>query len=109
MFPIVIPVGSGETLKYATGSEVIETGQQLLTITDLGFRPYAVYLQHSENPAGGFGMGICNAQGNVVKSIFLVSGMGFIDPATFTPNNDGFTFQITFYGEPTVAWYAVGK
>jgi hypothetical protein len=105
--------GGGETLKYAAGTAQYVYDSHLLTVTSVGFKPYFVYFEYISDGVPsyqqGIGIGICNAQGTVVRAFSAAPIMGVIDPAGFTPNDDGFTLEAEFYGDATVAWYAVGK
>lgn len=101
--------GGGETLKYASGTAQYVNLSQLLTVNNVGFRPYAVYFEYQGQPSGGMGIGMCNTQGTVVRALFFAPMMGMLDPADFTPNDNGFTFQAEFYGDSTITWYAIGK
>lgn len=92
--------GGGGKLKYANGSQA-SGGDKLLSVTGLGFRPYAVVAVNITN-ADDYGSGrgfVCDADGNIAKKTSNFNA---------TVSDDGFTIAFSNYGMP-YHWWAIGK
>ena len=92
--------GSGGGMKYASGAQA-SGGNKTLTVTGLGFRPYAVFSVHSRdytsyNKARGF---LCDDDGNVVRQ--------FTSDCAPTVSDDGFTLHFDEFGM-NYLWWAIG-
>ena len=90
----------GGKLKYASGAQTAG-GDKTLTVTGLGFRPYAVFGVHSRdyasyNKARGF---LCGDDGNVVRQ--------FTEDCAPTVSDDGFTLYFVEFGM-NYLWWAIG-
>ena len=92
--------GGGGKLKYASGAQAAGE-DKTLTVTGLGFRPYAVFSVHSRdynsyNKARGF---LCGDDGNVVRQ--------FTKDCAPTVSDDGFTLHFDEFGM-NYLWWAIG-
>ena len=86
--------GSGG-LKYASGTQAGSgTSATTMSVSGLGFRPYAVLIYHGYTWA--FSAGICDADGNAVASRYVMatSSTQNAGDATFTPTDDGFSIKV---------------
>ena len=94
-------VASGE-LKYASGQYALSANGKEISVNGVGFTPAVVFYRHSTS-YGTFGFGCADA--------VFVTYSGSMS-ATFTANDDGFTFASTnnsyIVSKATYYWYAFG-
>jgi len=103
--------GGGAVIKYATGTVQINGAEgeiQTITVSGLGFRPYAVCMRGG-NPYS-CGIGACDASGAAVAARVVSNTDHGISTAVFTPNSDGFSIQAktTKLAPDTWTWFAYG-
>lgn len=96
-------VGGGGNLKSANGSQGADSVNYTLTVTGLGFRPYAALAVSNTSPASTDGVRgfVCDADGNVIRTA------GAANIATVS--DDGFTIRMPSNKLMTYHWSAVGK
>ena len=89
-------------MKYAMGT--ISPSSRPVTVTGVGFRPYAVQMY---NGTSYLCSGMCDASGAVVSGRYVApSGNGAI---TFEVTDDGFSFNSSYLATyTTYTWYAIG-
>ena len=61
--------GGGGKLKSANGTQAPDSANYMLTVTGLGFRPYAALAVSNTSPASTDGVRgfVCDADGNVIE------------------------------------------
>lgn len=95
--------GGGGKLKSANGTQAPDSANYMLTVTGLGFRPYAALAVSNTSPASTDGVRgfVCDADGNVIRTA------GAANIATVS--DDGFTIRMPSNKLMTYHWSAVGK
>ena len=95
--------GGGGKLKSANGTQSADSTNYMLTVTGLGFRPYAAlavshtYATNTSNMRGF----VCDADGNIAKTA------GAANIATVS--DDGFTIKMPSNTLMPYHWWAIGK
>lgn len=96
----------GGGINYATGTFSVAydaSGVRTMTVSDLGFRPYALVAVRSVTPASYYVYGVCNADKEVVLFYNLNAG------GSWSPGDDGFSVSMPTAGATqTWTWYVVG-
>ena len=96
--------GGGGKLKYASGNATAGSNK-ILTVTGLGFKPYAVYADFGNEYGRGF---ICDADRNLVVNHKQGSSSRISQQFTFQIFDDGFTMEFENFGPAGYNWYAIG-
>lgn len=99
-----VKVGAAKvTPKYASGSATHSSNT--ITVSGLGFRPYAVMIYYSTSCLA---CGICNPDGTVASAYGMKGSSSAA--ATFAPSSDGFKFTYSNFSSYSVpfTWHAVG-
>lgn len=88
--------------KYASGTTSAVSAK--VTVSGLGFKPYAVMLQYS---TAAIGYGVLDGASGIVTAYSKISSNNNT-AATFVPNNDGFEFTGANWSTYSFNWYAIG-
>lgn len=97
----------GGGLKYASGVVNSLDSSRILTVTGLGFRPYAVmgYRALQTRESNAF---ICDADGNIVFRLY--QGEPNSSSGACQVFDGGFSMEFPTYGSSgSWYWYAIGK